>query len=101
MKLMECMIAWDPPAQGEPLGQRVEVGPWPDESGWSDAYVSTTGACYVDRHKAEPWQQVAMLFIDFHGLVVGDRMDPQVVHQAFLAIDEYRARIAPDIPGAD
>ena len=33
--------------------------------------------------------------------VVRDGIDPQVAHRAFLAIDEYRFRIAPDTEGAE
>jgi hypothetical protein len=46
------------------------------------------------------WQQVAFMFVDFHMLVVDDGIDPQVAHQAFLAIDEYRPTISNHIPGA-
>ena len=45
--------------------------------------------------------RVARLFIDFQTLVVRDGLDPQAVHRAFLAIDEYRFRIAPDTEGAE
>ncbi len=42
---------------------------------------------------------IAQLFIDFHTIVVRDRVDPQKAHEAFLAIDEYREHISPDTPG--
>ncbi|MDX7953457.1 hypothetical protein P7D22_20025 [Lichenihabitans sp. Uapishka_5] len=101
MKLIQSMIAWNP-AHGEAQrGHEVKVGPWPDRTGWSRSYDNTGGSCYMERHDAELWQQIALMFIDFHTLVVGDNMDPQAVHEAFLAIDEYRERISPDIPGAD
>jgi hypothetical protein len=32
---------------------------------------------------------------------VRDGIDPQAAHRAFLAIDEYRFRIAPDTEGAE
>jgi hypothetical protein len=41
------------------------------------------------------------MFVLFNTLVVRDKVDPQVAHQAFLAIDEYRKTISPDTPGAD
>jgi hypothetical protein len=41
-----------------------------------------------------------MLFIQFHTAVIRDGIDPQRAHKAFLAIDEYRQRISPDIQGA-
>ena len=45
--------------------------------------------------------RIARLFIDFQTVVVRDGIDPQVAHRAFLAIDEYRFRIAPDTEGAE
>jgi hypothetical protein len=41
-----------------------------------------------------------MLFIEFHSIVVRDQVPVDAAHNAFLAIDEYRDRIAPDILGA-
>lgn len=103
MKQLECMIAWTPASwtdsRPETAG-RVEVGPWPDTKGWSDAYASTVGACFAELHKISEWQRTAVLFIDFNTLVVRDGMDPRAVHEAFLAIDEYATKIAPDAPGA-
>lgn len=104
MKANEAMIAWTPAWEhhaDNPTKGKVEVGPWPDRTGWSDRYSMTVGACLMERHKAPEWQQIAMVFIDFHSVVVGYGIDPQEAHTAFLAIDEYRQRIAPDIPGAD
>jgi hypothetical protein len=41
-----------------------------------------------------------MIFIEFNAMVVRDGINPQEAHRAFLAIDEYRTHIAPDIDGA-
>ena len=41
-----------------------------------------------------------MLFIEFNTIVVRDQIPVKAAHDAFLAIDEYRERISPDIPGA-
>jgi hypothetical protein len=40
------------------------------------------------------------MFVLFNTLVVRDKVDPQVAHQAFLAIDEYRKTISYNTPGA-
>ena len=40
------------------------------------------------------------MFVAFHAMVVRDGIDPQVVHTAFLEIDEYRA-IVGGIGGAE
>ncbi len=69
--------------------------------GWSTAYALTGGACHSTYHSMPEWQRIAMLFIEFHTLVVRDKIDPQAAHEAFLAIDEYRQKIALDIPGAE
>ena len=34
----DWMVAWNP-GSGE-----VDIGPWPDRTGWSDAYQMTRGA---------------------------------------------------------
>jgi hypothetical protein len=41
-----------------------------------------------------------MVFINFHTLIVRDGIPIEKAHRAFLAIDEYREHISPDIPGA-
>jgi hypothetical protein len=42
-----------------------------------------------------------MVFISFATLVVRDGIPPAAAHAAFLAIDEYRWALAPDVPGAE
>ena len=43
----------------------------------------------------------ALTVIHFHTLTVRDDIRPKMVHRAFLAIDEYRQHMSPDIPGAE
>lgn len=94
MKFTEAMVAWDPDTGG------VRVGPWPDRTGWSDSYPMSAGACETCVHTMTPDQRLAQLFIMFHALVVRDGIPPDAAHRAFLVIDEFRAGISPDIPGA-
>lgn len=89
------MAAWDP---GEP--DRIAVGPWPDRTGWSDAYLFTDGCCMTAFHGLAPEMQVAMIFIVFNTIVVRDGIDLQSAHAAFLNIAEYRRRISRDMRGA-
>ncbi len=93
------MVAWTP---GEP--EAVEVGPWPDRTGWScrpgHRLDFTTGCCELARHEWPEDRKVAMLFVDFHTLIVRDGIAPLAAHREFLKIDEYRRRISPDIDGA-
>jgi hypothetical protein len=67
----DWMVAWNP-GSGE-----VDIGPWPDRTGWSDAYRMTTGCCCMDRHGMTTEGKALMLFIDFNMLVVRDGVDPQ------------------------
>lgn len=103
------MVAWIPvhstpilgATSGKPPKGAVKVGPWPDETGWSDGYDMTTGCCNFVRHDRDLWEKVALMFIAFHTLVVGDGIDPKAAHREFLQIDEFRRRISPDIKGAE
>ena len=106
MKAKDALVAWTPdtPAfAGMATRGMVRVGPLvgEDEGDWTWNFACTGGAAFTDRRKLTGWRAVAMMMIEFHTLVVGGYIDPQVAHEAFLAIDEYRRRIAPDIPGAD
>lgn len=95
MKFTEAMIAWNHDSD------QIKVGPWPERNDWSDAYEATTGACETRLHLMTPDQQRALLFIHFNTIVVGDGVDVQAAHRAFLKIDEYRNDISPHLPGAD
>ncbi|MCJ2098442.1 hypothetical protein [Methylobacterium sp. E-046] len=103
MKQLEALIAWTPThwedVKPDTVG-KVVVVPFPDETGLSNLYAMTGGACYADQHSAPEWQRLAMLFIDFNTIVVRDGINPQEAHRAFIAIDEYRLKIAPDQQGA-
>jgi hypothetical protein len=102
MKWLEAMIAWNPEwSEIERYAPgRIAVGPWPDTTGWSKPYRYTSGACWLPMHRWSGNVRLAQLFIDFHTCVVRDGIDPQAAHRAFLAIDEYRERVSPDIEGA-
>jgi hypothetical protein len=67
---------------------------------WSHRYAYVTGCCESNHHNRPLLEKVALMFIDFHTLVVRDGIDPQAAHREFLKIDEYRQRIAQDTPGA-
>lgn len=43
MKATQMMIAWNPISRGG-NGHEIEVGPWPDETGWSRKYICTRPA---------------------------------------------------------
>ena len=48
LKFTEAMIAWTPGTD------RLAVGPWPDSTRWSHAYLFTTGACLAEMHRLHP-----------------------------------------------
>ena len=101
MKYNEALIAWNPNTD------QIQVGPLlqSDDYDWTESpvrYVCTGGAASSHMAKCKDgWRGVAMMLIEFHTIVVGDRVPVEAAHKAFLAIDEYRKRISSDIPGAD
>lgn len=104
MKQIETIIAWTPARwaelKPETAGQIV-VLPVPDEAGTSKHFMMRAGASSSALVALSEEARIARLFIDFQTIVVRDGLDPQEVHRAFLAIDEYRFRIAPDTEGAE
>ena len=103
MKQTEAIIAWTPARwaelRPETAGQ-VAVLPAPDASGAAKRFMMRAGASSSALSGLSEEARIARLFIDFQTLVVRDGIDPQAAHRAFLAIDEYRYRIAPDTEGA-
>jgi|ERR1700680_2006143 hypothetical protein len=91
------MVAWNPANK-----EGIEVGPWPDQTGWSAPssegthperdYCFTSGCCHLARHEMTLEPKVMMMFIDFHTCVVRDGIDLFAAHAEFLKIDEYRQR---------
>jgi hypothetical protein len=109
LSIDKWMVAWNPKHSTPELDRlgkikpdgAVEVGIWPDKTGWSAPYDSTAGCCESARSGSSLEGKVAQMFIDFHTLVVGDGIDPMAAHREFLKIVEYRGRISPDIKGAE
>jgi hypothetical protein len=95
MKYLEAMIAWNPGTD------KIMVGPWPDDTGWSSDYRHTEGACTAILHDLQPDRLLANLFILFNTVTVRDCVPSSAAHWAFLAIDEYRQSIPPDEFGAE
>ena len=103
MKQIEAIIAWTPlrwaALKPETAGE-VAVLPLPDTGEEAKRYMMRAGASSSGLRALSEEARIARLFIDFQTLVVRDGIDPQVAHRAFLQIDEYRYRIAPDTEGA-
>lgn len=104
MKHTDAIIAWTPvrwaELKPETAGQ-VVILPTPDTAGEAKRYMMRAGASSSALATLSEEARIARLFIDFQTVVVRDGIDPQVAHRAFLAIDEYRFRIAPDTEGAE
>ncbi|MBW4092178.1 MAG: hypothetical protein HIU82_13870 [Proteobacteria bacterium] len=102
MKYQEALIAWTPGTDLIRVGPLLKDYKSPD---WTDhpiRYASTGGAAYAGlRECPDKQKRDMMLFIEFHTIVVGDRVSIEAAHREFLKIDEYRQRISPDIPGAE
>lgn len=102
MKAIEAMIAWTPASyQHSAMAGKILVGPWPDQTGWSDPYSHTVGACFLANHKLRGNSMIARIFLDFHTAVVRDGIPFADAHREFLKIGEYRRAISPEIPGAE
>ena len=88
------MVAWTPAWMTEQAdhprwrGGQVRVGPWPDETGWSDAYACTAGCCNIPHWVALKFteQKIDELIRGFFYLVLGQELDPQAVHREFSKI---------------
>lgn len=104
MKQRDAIIVWTPARwaelRPETAGQ-VAVLPLSEAAGAAKRYMMRAGASSSALQAMSEEARIARLFIDFQTLVVRDGLDPQAVHRAFLAIDEYRFRIAPDTEGAE
>lgn len=104
MKACSAVIVWTPDSEGIPEESRgkVEVRTLQSCRDWTKpAYSRSCGAILREIRSLRGDESVMRLFIDFHTLVVRDGIDPKTAHEAFLAIDEYRQRIAYDISGAE
>jgi hypothetical protein len=91
MKYQECMIAYNPDSS------EIEVGPWPDRTGWSDKYRSTVGACFSWVQKSSRDRRDVYMLLEFHHAVVRDGVPVAAAHAAFCRIDEYRELMAADV----
>ena len=103
MKQTEAIIAWTPArwadVHPETAGQVAVLHL--SQADAAKRYAMRVGAVFTNLKTLPEDTRIARLFIDFQTMVVRDGIDPQAAHRAFLQIDEYRYRIAPDIEGAE
>ncbi|MDB5432517.1 MAG: hypothetical protein JWP35_3633 [Caulobacter sp.] len=106
MKAKDALIGWTPddmfrpdePTAGQVLVTRL---PKPGEDDPICPFLCAGGAALEERRTMSGWKQIAMVFIDYHALVAGDGIDPEVAHDAMLEIDEFRRFMAQDIAGSE
>jgi hypothetical protein len=99
MDLSEVVVAWTPLHwEWHPTAGEIRVG-LASDGDWKAQFGMTEGATDIDWKSASYREK--RLFVLFHQIVVRDHIDPQIAHEAFLAIDEYRRQIASDIAGAE
>ena len=94
MKITEAAIGWN--SVTDKGKTEIEVGPYPDRTGWTSRYDGLVGGCVPIVQELNSAERSAMLFVDFNALVIGHGLDPMTVHREFLKIDEYRRMIPPD-----
>jgi hypothetical protein len=103
MRMHEVGTAWTGNADhnaGNPLRGKVKVSR--RHHGWAEEHQSTGGACYAQISQAKhPMEGALWALVEFHTMVVNYGIEPQVAHEAMLAVDEYRWIIAPDAKGAE
>ncbi len=81
------------------VGRRNDVAREADRGPLADRLPLTRRVCAANGLQARTQaERIALMFIGFNMLVVRDRLDPQVVHRAFMAINEYRLCMTPDLP---
>ena len=95
MKSTEAMIVWN-----NQTGE-VNVGPWPDKTGWSNHWPRKFRTSYGDAEFAEGLPDLHKMLRDFHWCVLESGIDPMKVHCEFLKIDEYRLGIQASVPGSE
>ena len=82
------MIAWTPDLL-ESETPALEVGPWPDTTGWSGKYSCTSGCCYGHFHSLEEKGQAKRLMNEAASLMF-QGIPPQRVLEEFSKIRVWR-----------
>ena len=86
----EAMLCWNPKTD------EVAIYQWPDTHDHSHRYAFTALACYAATKDMTFEQLKALCFIEAMHLIIRDKCDPQAVHRALMAVDEYRDGLSDD-----
>ena len=97
------MLCWNPSSMQPRRDQRergaVALVPWPDYRGTSNQYVMSGLAAYRAIQAGDFQHRKLMVYITAIQAIVRDGCDPRDVHNALLALEEYRDGLADDVPG--
>ena len=78
---MDWMIAW--------RGDHMEVGPWPDRTGWSRKYDLTTGCCNFALHEQSE-SEIAASLVGQALYLISDGVPKETVFREFAKIRIWR-----------
>ena len=94
MRLKETLIIYKRASTEEPNGSIVLLPLCSDfPSGWA-----STGGCYARVQDMTSEQESHFLFNLAMHLIIRDQIKPEIVHNAFCKIREYRNGLAYDVP---
>lgn len=94
VELKHAMLCWDSETN------RAKVVPHPDFKRQSDEYQFTTGACWSKWDLITEDERLLRLMIEAWQAVVRDGITVEIMHEALLAIPEFREAIAGDVRGS-
>lgn len=83
----DWIIAWNPAMDSLPVA--LEVGPWPDRTGWSDKYGATTGCGDSSVSDLDDKEQARLLVNQAADLMFSG-IPPQTVLHEFSKIRVWR-----------
>jgi hypothetical protein len=92
MNLKDTIICWKPET-GE-----MKLERFPDREGRSQGW-RTNGAVMCEVHKLSFEERKKRIFVEAMHIIVRDKIDPQLVHETLLNLDEYRDGCSDDMPG--
>ncbi len=81
------------------VGQ-IKLGPYPDKTGWADAYACHIGGPELTIHCPNKAQIDALILRDFHLLVAEHGFKVIDVHNALMDLIEFRRAIHPTAYGS-
>lgn len=91
--LKDAMIAWNPRSYGD---GRIMIIPHPDNDNWTDRLKlsDTTGACWSHWASLTKEDRLTKLYIEAWHIACRDRVLLKDIHEALMAIPEYRATLS-------